>query len=103
MKNFLQNGDLITCDAPSDVKSGDIVVIGQMACVAVTDAQDQSVTLSTTGVFSLPKVKKEVFTPGQRVYTKDGLVTGEPKDAVDLGFALKACSQKSEGWEVLLR
>jgi predicted RecA/RadA family phage recombinase len=69
MKNFLQNGDYIDVAAPSGgVDSGDVVIIGNLIGVAVTDAEeDAPVSIAMTGVFALPK-DTDTFDAGDYVY-----------------------------------
>lgn len=69
MKNFKQQGDTITVVAPGAVSSGDIVQVGQIVGIAITDAlSGANVELKRTGIFELPAVSAEVWTDGQVVY-----------------------------------
>jgi predicted RecA/RadA family phage recombinase len=62
MKNYIQDGDLITVTAPSAVASGDFVQVGRIRGIAVTSASSGAqVELKTTGVFSIPKAGTEEF------------------------------------------
>jgi predicted RecA/RadA family phage recombinase len=67
--NFLQQGDIVTVAAPSGgVSSGDLVIVGAIAGVALTDAAaTEAVNLQTRGVFSLPKLSTAVITQGAKV------------------------------------
>lgn len=59
MQNFVQKGDVLeyTVPAGATVKSGDVVVVGALAGVAVKDgAEGETIALNLTGVFELPKV-----------------------------------------------
>jgi predicted RecA/RadA family phage recombinase len=56
MRNFVQEGSVITLVAPHDVKSGDGVVVGAIFGVAAYDAlAGAEVECSVEGVFNLPK------------------------------------------------
>ena len=66
MKNFVQSGDLITVTSPSGgVTSGDGVIVGSLFGVAASSMPaGGSVTLSTRGVYDLPKTTTSTFTSG---------------------------------------
>lgn len=56
MRNFIQQGDIITVIAPVALSSGQGVLIGNLFGIATTDAAaGQTVELATRGVFTLPK------------------------------------------------
>ncbi|MFT0875726.1 capsid cement protein [Rhodopseudomonas sp. G2_2311] len=84
MKNFVQPGDSITVPAPSDVLSGDGVLVGSLFGVANADADSGSdVVLSTEGVFSLPKKSAQAWTVGAAIYWD--AANGEATTAKDDG------------------
>ncbi|MBB4287871.1 DUF2190 family protein [Roseospira goensis] len=68
-KTFLQDGDRVTVAAPAGgVSSGDLVIVGAMAGVALTDAKATAdVVLQTTGVWTLPKLSTAVIGQGAAV------------------------------------
>jgi len=68
-KNFLHDGDLVSVAAPSGgVSSGDLVIVGAIAGVALTDADaGADVVLQTTGVWTLPKLSTAVIAQGAAV------------------------------------
>lgn len=70
MKNYIQDGDVITVAAPAAVVSGDFVQVGRIRGIAVTSAASgAAVELQTKGVFSIPKTGSEEFaTVGLPVY-----------------------------------
>ena len=70
MKNYIQDGDILTVTAPAAVASGDFVQVGRIRGVAVTAAASGAqVELQTTGVFEIPKAGSEEFaTLGLPVY-----------------------------------
>ncbi len=67
--NFLQQGDIVTVAAPSGgVSSGDLVIVGAIAGIALTDADaTKDVNLQTRGVFTLPKLGTAVISQGAAV------------------------------------
>ena len=69
MKNYLQNGDMITVTAPvGGVTSGQGLLVGSLfGIVAMTAAEGEAVEVATTGVFDLPKDAATVIDPGDRV------------------------------------
>jgi predicted RecA/RadA family phage recombinase len=73
MKNYIQEGRMITLTAPAGgVTSGAGVVIGALFGVASkTAAAGETVTLATEGVFDLPKLASAVIAPGAKVSWDD--------------------------------
>jgi len=69
MKNYIQNGDMITVIAPvGGVNSGQGILVGSLfGIVAATAAEGEAVEIATTGVFDLPKDAATVIEPGDRV------------------------------------
>lgn len=66
MKNYVQRGENITVAAPTGgVSSGNLIIVGALAGVAVADAAEgDAVTLATVGVYSLPKRLSASFATG---------------------------------------
>lgn len=80
MKNYVQDGKVLTVTAPAAVASGDFVQVGRIRGVAVTSAASGAlVELYTEGVFDIPKTGSEAFaTLGLPVYcvlSGDGVKT----------------------------
>lgn len=73
MKNYIQEGRMITVAAPvGGVASGDGVVIGALFGVASkTAAAGETVTIATEGVFDLPKLASAVIAAGDPVAWDD--------------------------------
>jgi predicted RecA/RadA family phage recombinase len=69
MKNYVQRGKTMEYTvADNAVKSGEIVVVGAVAGVAVTDGEiGETITLDVMGVFELPK-GSGALTQGQKAY-----------------------------------
>jgi len=77
MRNYIQPGDTLTLTAPSQLTSGEIVLIGALVGVACGDAENGAAfDLATRGVYELPKVSADVISVGEVVYT-DGADVGE--------------------------
>ena len=73
MKNYIQNGDMITVTAPvGGVTSGQGLLVGSLfGVVAATAAEGEAVEIATTGVFDLSKDSATVIDPGDRVAWDD--------------------------------
>lgn len=68
MKNYIQRGDTLTLTAPAAILSGDLVLVGEFAGVAATDAaQGAEVECTLRGVFELPKAD-EALEQGEAAY-----------------------------------
>lgn len=62
----VQRGDVIDYTAGADVASGDVVVIGNIIGVALTDiANGATGSVATRGVFTVPKVSAAVIAQGE--------------------------------------
>lgn len=71
MINFLKHGDEFpyTNGTNAGIKSGDVVKIGDVIGVALTDILAGSTgTVQVAGVFELPKTTSQAWTQGQRLY-----------------------------------
>ncbi|EBS7338337.1 DUF2190 family protein [Salmonella enterica] len=74
-KNYVEDGKTVEIVATASLKSGDLVQIGDMFAVAVTDiAAGSAGTGIAEGVFSVPKLVTEDIAAGKNVYLKDGAV-----------------------------
>lgn len=73
MKNYIQNGDMITVTAPvGGVASGQGILVGSLfGVVAVTAAEGAEVEIAMAGVFDLPKAPATVIAQGNRVAWDD--------------------------------
>lgn len=95
-KNFVQVGENLTLPVAEDVKSGELVQVGEIIGVALTDAKTDDdtnyyTTIATKGVWDLTlKADTEV----------GGVVSAQPKGgskAVPVGFALEAATYSGTG------
>lgn len=65
MRNFIQNGDVVTMTAPYSVSSGEGVCVGALFGIAACNAAEgDEVEVSLTGVFSSDKTGGGAITPG---------------------------------------
>lgn len=99
MKNYIQPGDSITVPAPSDVKSGDLVVVGDLFGVAqFSAASGDPVEISTKGVFGLPKVSAQAWAVGAKVYyvAADKNISTTATGNTFIGHATEAAANPSE-------
>jgi predicted RecA/RadA family phage recombinase len=95
MKNFIQNGDYIDFTAGATTTSGQVVKVGSLFGVSVTDvANGGEGTLALKGVFNLTKVTTagSAVAVGGPVYrvTANGNITGASSNAEIIGYAIKA-------------
>jgi predicted RecA/RadA family phage recombinase len=69
MKNFIQNGDVITVAAPTGgITSGDGVIVGSLFGVAAfSAAEGEPVEIATVGVYELPKNSTAMLAQGALV------------------------------------
>ncbi|CAA7622125.1 conserved hypothetical protein [Magnetospirillum sp. LM-5] len=73
MKNFIQNGHMITVPAPTGgLASGQGMIVGALFGIAATTASEATnVEIATTGVYDLPKAPATVVALGDRVAWDD--------------------------------
>lgn len=97
MKNYISTGDIIEVTAPANVKSGDIVVVGQLAGIAVADATSGAkVNIKTSGVFDVAKTSAQAWAAGAKIYaTSAGVATTSATDNVPLGHAIAGAANPS--------
>lgn len=99
MKNFVQNGDYIEFTAGATITSGQLVQVGSLHGVAVTDvANGANGTLAMEGVFTLPKLTAaaaDACTAGGPVYFSSGSVSGSDSSGTRklVGYSLAAAAQ----------
>lgn len=99
MKNFVQNGHMITVPAPTGgIKSGAGIIVGNLFGVAaMTVAEGKDVEIATTGIFDLPKAPAAVFTLGQRVSwdATNNLVVAPATGMFPIGVVTQAAANGS--------
>ena len=108
MKNFVQNGDFIDFTAGATITSGQLVQVGDLHGVSVTDvANGATGTLARQGVFTLPKLTGaagDACTAGGPVYFSSGSVSGTSSSGTRklVGYSLTAANQAATTVNVLL-
>lgn len=66
--NFVQNGDSMTITAGATLTAGQVVRVGNLLGICVTDiANGATGTVNLTGVYSVPKVSAAVIAAGESV------------------------------------
>jgi predicted RecA/RadA family phage recombinase len=99
MKNYVQNGDYVEFTAGATITSGQLVQVGSLHGVSVTDvANGAKGTLAMEGVFTLPKLTAaagDACTAGGPVYFSSGSVSGSDSSGTRklVGYSLAAAAQ----------
>jgi predicted RecA/RadA family phage recombinase len=95
--NFIREGKRLTITAGADLKSGDLVLVGNLATVALADiASGAKGSAATEGVWELANKNTTVaISQGQKVYrtTATGKLTNVATDADYVGIAWEAAAQ----------
>jgi len=108
MKNYVQDGKYIEFTAGATITSGQLVQVGDLHGVAVTDvANGATGTLALEGVFTLPKLTAasgDATTAGGPVYFSSGSVSGTDSSGArkKVGYALAVAAQAATTVRVLL-
>ncbi|MBB5576376.1 MULTISPECIES: DUF2190 family protein [Rhizobium] len=104
MKNYIQEGDTLEMTAPTDVQSGDGVLVGKLFGVAAHSAnQGERVNLDREGVYSLPKVAAQAWGEGIPVYWDAGLVTSDATGGkTKIGYSANVAENPSDRGDVVL-
>jgi predicted RecA/RadA family phage recombinase len=108
--NYIQPGNCIDYTAGSDISSGDVVVVGGLLGVAMSDiANGDTGAVGVSGVYSLPKVTAHVLSVGERVQydvsassIADDGATPASGDLVNCGIVTKAAGNGDTTVEVLI-
>jgi len=108
MKNYVQDGKIITVTAPSGgVVSGQGVLIGAglFGVAQKTAAQGTPVALVTRGVFTLPKTSAQAWTVGALIYwdSDPGECTTTSTDNTIIGVAVAVAANPSATGTVLVQ
>lgn len=105
MRNYIQPGKTITVPAPANVKSGDLVVVGDLFGVSeFSAAEGDPVEIATEGVFELPKVQAQAWSLGAKVYyvAADKVLSTEETDNLFIGHATEPVANPSGSGAVRL-
>lgn len=94
MKNFVQEGDVLTLIAPYDVDAGEGMLVGSLFGIATTDGASgaEVETYIGEGVFDIDKVDAQAWTQGASIYWDNSakLVTTTSSGNTFVGFAVRA-------------
>lgn len=72
MKNYIQDGNVLTLTAPYIVAAGAAFKVGSIVAVATSAAASgATVEGAVTGVYDLAKVSAQAWTVGQAIYWDD--------------------------------
>lgn len=105
MKNFVQNGDVVSVAAPYAVSSGGGALVGSIFGIAQADAASgATVALVRTGVFTHAKTSAQAWTVGAKIYWDDTnkVFTTTATANTLVGTALEAAANPSATGTVLL-
>lgn len=108
MKNDVQNGDYIEFTAAATITSGQLVQVGDLHGVSVTDvANGAKGSLAMEGIFTLPKLTAaagDACTAGGLVYFSSGSVSGSSSSGTRklVGYSLAAAAQAATTVQVRL-
>ncbi|WP_375455721.1 DUF2190 family protein [uncultured Methylobacterium sp.] len=105
MKNYVQKGDILTVTAPSDVASGDGVIVGAIFGIAgISALSGADVEIDVEGVYDLPKVSAQPWTQGAAVYWDAAAknVTTTSAGNTKIGVAVLAAANPSSVGRVRL-
>lgn len=104
MKNYIQDGKVITVPAPSAVSSGGVVQVGGLVGVAQADAENGAdVAIVRCGVFEIGKVSAQAWTVGASIYvTSAGQATTAASGNTLVGVAVEVAANPSATGKVLL-
>jgi predicted RecA/RadA family phage recombinase len=105
--NFIASGEILQYTAGSDIDSGDVVVMGSLVGVALTDiASGSSGSVQVEGVFSLPKKSADTLTLGEKVYwdavTNGGEITETATSNTFAGYVYEAAAASTTSVKVKL-
>lgn len=98
MKNYLQDGDVLSLTAPYDVASGAGLLVGALFGVATgAAASGASVQARTRGVYTLAKTSAQAWSVGAKIYWDDTnkLATSTASGNTLIGCAVAAAANPS--------
>jgi predicted RecA/RadA family phage recombinase len=102
--NYISNGNILDYVAASDIKSGQLVIIGAIAGVALTDiAKGATGAVQIYGIWELDKAKGEIVI-GAKLYWDNASMslTTIAKDNAYVGVAIEAATASATSVKILL-
>lgn len=108
MADFVQNGDSIDYTPASSVVGGDVIVIGDMVCVAKKDIAANALgAVARTGVFAFPKAtgSDSAIAAGKKVYwnASSAIATETTSANKQIGYTVGAATDDDEFVNVALQ
>lgn len=97
-KNYQQAGLTIpvTNNTSQVVKSGDVVLLGKLAAVAITDIPAGAIGDGfAEGVFFLPKAANEALTAGQVIFLQAGKASAAGEDVIGVAWEASPAERDS--------
>lgn len=102
MKNYIQDGDTITVNAPADVKSGEVVSVGSIFGFAKNSAlAGEKVPVKVTGVFEAPVLAASDVAQGDPVYFDGTVLTADSDGGANTEVGCATDAAVSDGTEAL--
>lgn len=106
MKNFIQEGERIDYTIPADttIASGDVVVIGKLAGIAVSGGTTgDTIAVALEGVYELPKASSLTVAAGDQLFfDTTGKVVTKTATHKPLGIAFRASASSATKVQVKL-
>jgi predicted RecA/RadA family phage recombinase len=106
MKNFIQDGSVVTVTAPTGgVKAGDAILVGALFGICATDAaQTEQVELALTGVYELAKTTPLQINEGVAVSWDTGTkkVLAPASGKIPIGTCVRAAGSNDATCRVRL-
>lgn len=105
MKNFIQDGEVISVDAPYDVTSGGGCLVGSIFGIATTTVTSGNpVELKRRGVVKHAKTSAQAWTVGAKIYWDDTnkVLTTTASGNTLVGVAVSAAANPSAEGTALL-
>lgn len=105
MKNFVTDGETVTCTAPYAVLSGGAFKVGAIIAIAVADAANGAIVEGKRrGIFTHAKTSAEAWSAGDKIYfdaTNKVFTTASSGNTL-CGVAMAAAANPSATGTVLL-
>lgn len=101
---YISDGNVLDYVAPSNIRSGQLVIMAELAGIALTDIKKGTVgAVQIYGIWELPKASGEVSV-GAKLYwnATNFSLTTDATDNVYLGIAIEAASSDAELVKLLL-
>ncbi|WP_412506152.1 DUF2190 family protein [Roseovarius sp. SYSU LYC5161] len=104
-KNYIRAGQTITATSGSSISSGDIIVLGSLVGITMTDAESgEEHEVAIEGVWEVPKVSAQAWTQGAAIYWDSSAykATTASSGNTKMGYAAEAAGNPSATGRVKL-